>query len=83
MLEMYKTLLAIGILGYAALSDHYTMTVPNKLWKFMLVFAIPFFLLEVIVFKDYARMMAANVLLVASFLISLYKKLHRPRMLLN
>lgn len=72
MIEMYKAFLAIGILVCAAISDHRTMTVPNKLWKIMLPFSITFFVLELIVHKEYIPKLVGNVILVIVFLALLY-----------
>ena len=72
MIEMYKTFLALGILGYAAIVDYKTMTVPNKLWKVMLPFALSFFVLELIVNNEYIAKLALNVLLVVGFLSLFY-----------
>jgi Flp pilus assembly protein protease CpaA len=48
MLEMYKSIMVLCILTYAAIVDYKTQKVPNKLWLFMLPFALVFFSLELL-----------------------------------
>ncbi|MDK2796356.1 MAG: archaeal preflagellin peptidase FlaK [Archaeoglobaceae archaeon] len=65
LLELAKVLIVLSFLLYACRLDLRSRIVPNRVWKFMLIFAIPFTAIQIL--QSYEFLVAERILLLFMF----------------
>lgn len=79
-LELAKVLIVFTFLLYACRLDLKSRIVPNKIWKFMMIFAIPFTVLQVLQIYEFLvseRMLLTFIFLGTAFMLLLAYILYR------